>query len=124
MGEKIRHLSVSKIEAAVLCPRAFKFSYVDKLPEPSSGYMLAGRVVHGLIEVAMKQVIAGGPLMSAKDLDDLYPGRWEQEVQEEEEKERFIGWKYDEDDPEEGVKDGSRRALRMAREEILPILRP
>lgn len=121
-GEKIRHLSVSKIDMAVLCPRAFKYQYVDKVPQTSSGYMLAGRAVHGVIEMAMEKVIAGKGLPSAKDLDDFYTPHWESQIREEEEKESFLGWDWDE--PADTVKAQCRALVKMAREEILPTLRP
>lgn len=119
---EIRNLSVSKIEAALLCPRAFKYQYLDRIPQPAVGRMVAGQVVHEVLEFALTEFARTGTYPDSKTLDDLFVPTWEKKVKEEEEKESFIGWQWDE--PEEKAKEGYRPLVRLAREEVLPTLKP
>jgi hypothetical protein len=121
---EVKHLSPSKIEAWFMCGESFRFRYVEKIPETSGGVMIAGRVVHSVIEFAMNQVKAGKPLPGAKDLDDLYLKEWESQIKEEEEKESFIGWRWDDGDPEESVKKGFREIIPAISVDLLPTIRP
>jgi hypothetical protein len=119
----MRNLSPTKVESAMLCALAMKFRYVDRVPEMASGVMLAGRAVHAVLEAALRRILAGGTLMSAQDMDDLYLPTWNRETAEEEGKESFLGWNYD-DETEEVVREESRALVRIAREEILPKIKP
>jgi hypothetical protein len=122
--QKVKWLSVSKVGVAMRCPRQFKFRYIEKIPEPSSGVMLAGRVVHSVLEKALRQLKGGDGLPSAQDMDDWYEPIWDEHVKEEEEKDNFLNWQWDENDPEADVKKGSRELVRVAREEILDKIKP
>lgn len=44
-------LSPSKVEAFVSCPQAFRFSAVDRLPEPASTHTAKGTLVHRALEL-------------------------------------------------------------------------
>lgn len=44
-------LSPSRIEAFTSCPLAFRFSSIDKLPEPSSVHAIKGSLVHRALEL-------------------------------------------------------------------------
>ncbi len=120
----VKHLSVSKIEQMMKCPRAFMHRYVDKLPEMSVGVLLSGRVVHKVIERALLPLLKEKPLPSAKDMDDWFIPEWEAHVREEEEKHTFLGWEWgDEDSPELAQREC--RALAMhVRKEFLPTVDP
>ena len=120
----VTYLSYSKIEKATLCPLSFKFKYIDHVPELSSGTMHGGSVVHKVIEFALEKVILGQPLPSAQDLDDLYPKKWQEIVAEEENKKSFIGWEWDDDSPESVMFPDCRALVKLAREEVLPKLKP
>jgi hypothetical protein len=100
------------------------YRYKYHLPEPSVGVMLAGRVVHAVLEGALTSVILGKGLPSAKDLDDHFAVAWAADVQKEEARDGFSGWVWNEGDPEKIVREESRGLVRMAREEILPNIRP
>jgi PD-(D/E)XK nuclease superfamily len=119
---EITFLSYSKIDKATLCPLQFKFKYIDGIPEKASGTMHGGSVVHAVIEFALNQVILGTGLPSAQDLDDLYPKKWAELVAEEENKKDFIGWDWD--DPESVMFPECRALVKLAREEVLPKLKP
>jgi hypothetical protein len=121
---EIRSLSVSKIGTFLRCPLQAKFRYKDKIREKSVGVMAAGRVVHAILEAALKPVLAGKALPSDKDLDDMFQPRWDREIAEESAKEGHLGWTWDADDPEKAVRRESRALVWMARRDILPKIRP
>lgn len=124
VGAPMKNLSVSKIEKFLQCPRAFKYQYVDKIPQLSSGIVHGGRVVHDIIEHALKEWARTGVYPDWKTLDDMYEPTWERKVREEEEKPWFVGWQWDPEDPEEKMRAECRPLVRLAREEALPNFRP
>ena len=46
-------LSPSSVSAFKSCPLAFKFSYIDRLPEPPSPAATKGTLVHRALELLM-----------------------------------------------------------------------
>ncbi|MEO7397513.1 MAG: PD-(D/E)XK nuclease family protein [Ilumatobacteraceae bacterium] len=44
-------LSPSRVESFLSCPMAFRFSSIDKLPEPPSSHMTKGSLVHRALEL-------------------------------------------------------------------------
>lgn len=121
---EIKHLSPTKIEAALKCGYQVQFRYEDRAPEPSGGFLLAGRVVHKVLERALKRVVLGGKLPEAKEMDDWFLPEWEAHVKKEEERPTFIGWQWDADDPEENVKRDCRALIPFVRTDVLPALKP
>lgn len=119
----LRSLSVTKIAAAMRCPLAFKFRYIDKIPERSVRILIAGRTAHTLLEKALRQVLLGAPLPSAKDMDDWFGTEWEAQTKEEETKENFVGWEDDKEDLG-GMREDYRGLVRLARNEVLPTIKP
>lgn len=120
----MRTLSVSKIEKALLCPLAMRFQYVDRIPQPSGGKLLAGNVVHEILEFALRGFARTGKYPDWKELDDLYEPTWQKRVAKEEAREDFLGWDWSSDDPEEKVKREYRPLVKIAREQVLPTLKP
>lgn len=120
----IRNLSVSRIEQFLKCPLSFKYRVIDKIPEPSGGVLHAGRVVHDIIENALKEYGRTGRYPSWQTMDDQYLPTWERKTKQEEEKPTFIGWTWDADDPMEKVREECRPLVRLAREQALEHLRP
>lgn len=120
----MRNLSVSKIEAAILCPKKFKYQYVDKVPQPSSYKLQAGNVVHEILETAFQEFAKTGKYPDWKTLDDMYEPVWQKTMKGEESKEWFIGWDHNPEDPVERIKATHRPLIRLAREEVLPTVRP
>lgn len=121
---EIRNLSVSRIEKALLCPMAFKYQYIDRIPTVSSGKFLSGNVIHEILEFAMREFGRTGKYPSWKDLDDKYEPTWAEKTSEEEKKEDFLGWDWESDDPLSKVKGDFRALLRMAVEKALPTVKP
>jgi len=124
MTEEVRHLSPSKIETAMKCPEQFRLRYVEKIPEVSIPSMLSGRVIHKIMELYLKGVVAGKGVSSAQDMDDLFVKEWERQTKEEEEKENHIGWATDPDDPLEKIYAESRALIPFVRAEVLPSIKP
>lgn len=120
----MRSISVSKIEKALLCALSMKFQYVDKIPQPSSWKLIAGNVIHEILEYALRELVKTGTYPDWKTLDDMYEPVWERRQKEEEEKSWFIGWQSDKDDPVEDIRREYRPLIRVARAEVLPTVRP
>ena len=63
-------LSPSKISAFKSCPLAFRFSVIDRLPEPPSPWASKGTLVHRALELLMARPPGGRTLDAAlTDLD-------------------------------------------------------
>ena len=124
VGKPIRHLSPSKIEAVLKCGVHAMLRYERKTPEPSSGILASGIVVHAMLERALIEVLEGRPLPGIAEMDDWFMPAWEEQIAGEERKPTFLGWDWKEDDPHDKVRDESRALVRYAREKVLPERRP
>lgn len=120
----MKNLSVSKIEKALLCALAMKYQYVDKIPQLSGWKLIAGNVVHEILENAIRKFVATGAYPDEATLDAQFEPTWQANVREEEEKPWFIGWQVDPDDPPERIKEGYRPLVGRARREVLPTIKP
>lgn len=120
----MKNLSVSKIESFLLCAKNFELSYIHKIPRPNAWKPHAGTVVHEIIERALRQVAQTGSYPDWKTMDDQYEPVWEEKTKETEERDTFIGWQDDPKDPLETLKPDYRKLIRLAREEVLPTIRP
>jgi len=123
MGE-IKFLSPSKISALQMCGEYVRLKYIEKIPERSSGTFQFGKVVHAVIEKALRQVILGNKLPSAKDMTDAIPGTWDAVWAEEEGKDGFIGWEWNEGDSPESAKADVAPLIALCRNEVLEKIRP
>lgn len=119
----IRNLSVSKIEKFLQCPLAFKYRYIDKIPEASVWVLHSGKVVHAVIEHALRAFVRTGAYPDWKTLDDMFLPTWENMKKEEEEKPTFIGWQHS-DIPEDQMIQQYRSLVKVAREDALPKISP
>lgn len=84
----------------------------------------AGTVVHEIIDIALREFAKSGKYPDWKTMDDMFDPTWEAKVKEEEEKPWFIGWKWDNKDPEVKVRREYRPLVRIAREQALEKIRP
>lgn len=76
MGLAVPHrLSPSSVSAFKDCPQAFRFSYIDRLPEPPSAPASKGTLVHRALERLMCRPPAERTVAAA--LDDLAGARTE-----------------------------------------------
>lgn len=119
----MRNLSVSKIEKFLLCPKNFELSYIHKIPQPNVWKMHAGVVVHEIVENAIRQFGKSGAYPDWQTMDDQFEPVWEAKQREAEEKDWFIGWQEDLEDPINKLKPEYRKLIRVARE-VLPTIRP
>lgn len=78
-----RSLSPSKIAAFSACPLAFRFSVIDRLPEPPTRATLLGNLVHKALELLFLEHPAGrrGPAAATEALAVAWedPG-WQQDL--------------------------------------------
>lgn len=121
---RMRTLSVSKIEQAMMCGLRLKYMYVDRIPRLASWVLLAGNVLHEITEHALRQVAKTGTYPDWKELDDMFEPVWERRVSEEQAKREFLGWEHDPEDPCEKIKSEYRPLVRLAREQVLSTMRP
>jgi hypothetical protein len=112
----MKNLSVSKIESYLTCPYNFKLSYVDKIPQISSGTPLVGRVIHDIVEVALKEYGRTGKYPDRKTLDDRFEPTYRRFVEKEESRDTFMGWQWD--IPESDAKSAYRALIPVAREAL------
>lgn len=112
----IKNLSVSKIEAYQLCPLSVKYSYLDKIPQVSPGTLLVGRVIHDIVEAAIKEYGRTQKYPDRKTLDDRFEPTYKRLVAKEESRDTFIGWQWD--TPEADAKAAYRALVPVAREAI------
>lgn len=119
----MKNLSVSKIEAYLLCPKAFKAQYIDYTPKPEIGHLFAGNVIHKVIENALREVAQGSECPDWKTMDDRFLPTWDEMKREKESSKWFKGWNWKEV-PEEEAKEKYRPLVRLAREKALPKYRP
>ena len=47
---EIGHLSYSSIGSYLTCSRAWKYHYIDKLPEPTTPALIFGSAIHDTVE--------------------------------------------------------------------------
>jgi hypothetical protein len=120
----MKNLSVSKIEKLQLCGLAMKYQYVDKIPQPASWKLLAGNVVHEILESALRHFARNGKYPPTKDLAEQFDPVWDARVREEQEKPWFIGWAEDKNDPVEKLKREYRPLVALAADQVLPTIKP
>lgn len=119
----IKHLSVSKIEAYLKCPLAFKYRYIDKVPELTSPVLAAGSAFHAVVEHGLRER-AAGRVPDPKDLDDRFEPAWDRQFEEDAKRPSFLGWREDPEDPTDRMKKEYRALVRLAATEVLPKISP
>lgn len=68
----IEHLSYSSISSYLMCGRAWRYHYLDKVPAPSSGAQVFGNAAHRTIESYIEQ---GAPIL------DLWHESWKKQLE-------------------------------------------
>jgi putative RecB family exonuclease len=66
-------LSPSRVEAFTTCPMAFRFSSIERLPEPASVHTSKGTLVHRALELLYQHPAAERTLQRA---GELFPQAW------------------------------------------------
>lgn len=75
----IEHLSYSSISTYLLCPRAWKYRYIEKVKTPTSASLIFGSAIHAGIEGYIRQQHEGAIAQSAERLFELDFARRAQE---------------------------------------------
>lgn len=68
------YLSASSINTWLQCPRAWAYSYVRGQRPPGSGATAQGNVWHEAVAHGYREAMAGRPLPSVADLQDMFAG--------------------------------------------------
>lgn len=83
IASKIRHLSWSKVQTYLQCPRRFAFHYLEDAPEERrSASLIFGGAIHRAIESIPEAKLAGQPTPTQAQLVDAYRQAWNEEVTE------------------------------------------
>lgn len=85
---EINHLSYSSISAWLMCPRSWKYKYVEKIPTPTSPALIFGSAIHDTVEEYI------GETEQRYSLAELWPFKWQAQL----EKNETTAW--DDDTPE------------------------
>lgn len=72
----IEHLSYSSISTWLMCPRSWKFRYIEKIPVPTSPALIFGSAVHAVVEAYV--VDRSIPMV------ELWPTAWSKQMSENE----------------------------------------
>ena len=80
---ELNHLSYSSISTWLMCPRSWRFRYLDKVPVPTAPALIFGSAFHNTVEeylIRKHQVGAGEP----QPLAELWPTLWQEQLAENE----------------------------------------
>lgn len=105
----IDHLSYSSISTYLLCPRSWRFHYVDKIKTPTSPSLVFGSAFHNAVE---QHLTTRDPII------DLWHQAWADQL----EKEQAIDW--GEDTPETLCNDGVRMLSHPDAIDVLARIQP
>lgn len=76
--------SASRLKKLLLCPRQFRFAYLDRLPTVTTAPLAFGRAVHEAVRVGHEEQMAGGNLPPVHEMlarfDDLWSKALEGDV--------------------------------------------
>lgn len=95
---EIDHLSYSSISTWLMCPRSFKYKYVEKIPTPTSPALIFGSAVHDTVEEYISET------EHRYALAELWPFKWNAQLEEN----KDISWN---DDTPEGLHNEGLRLL-------------
>lgn len=73
------HLSYSSISTYLLCPRAWRYKYIDKLPSKPSAALVFGSAIHEAVE----DIIHANTLDWPVDIEASWRRAWEQQMSKE-----------------------------------------
>jgi RecB family exonuclease len=71
-GSSKPHLSFTRIETFLRCPRKYRFRYVEKVRTPPSGATVLGRTWHKVLEQNYRQKIRSGQDLSLEAMEELF----------------------------------------------------
>lgn len=75
MEEKF-HWSASRLRRILLCPRQFRYGYLDRIPVMPGAPMVFGRILHEVIRYAHEEQMVSGTLPPAGKLLEHFDGTW------------------------------------------------
>ena len=76
-----KHLSASSITTYEQCPLRFRFSRIDRIPEPTTEAMILGTFVHEILEILYSQIPSERTLPNARSIArELWTNKFEEET--------------------------------------------
>ena len=75
------HLSASSISTYEQCPLRFRFSRIDRIPEPTTEAMILGTFVHEILEILYSHIPSERTLPNARSIArELWTNKFEEET--------------------------------------------
>ena len=75
--------SASRLKKLLLCPRQFRFAYLDRLPTVTTAPLAFGRAVHEAVRIAHEEQMVGGALPSVAHIIACFDSLWEEALGDE-----------------------------------------
>ena len=75
--------SASRLKKMLLCPRQFRFAYIDRLPTVTTAPLAFGRAVHEAVRYAHEEQMIGGTLPPVRSLLEWFDELWTVALEEE-----------------------------------------
>jgi len=76
----LEHLSYSSVDLFIMCARAWRFRYVDKVVTLKSPNLIFGSAVHEAVEVYIR-LLATDPSMPPLPIHELWPDVWAHQLE-------------------------------------------
>lgn len=95
---ELNHLSYSSISTWLICPRSWKYKYIEKVPTPTSASLIFGSAIHDAVEKYIEARSSG----QSTPLKQLWPTAWNTQL----ENSQSIAW--DDNTPESLYNEGLR----------------
>jgi len=76
--------SASRLKKMLLCPRQFRFAYIDRLPTVTTAPLAFGRAVHEAVRWAHEEQMIAGTLPPVRDLVERFDEMWAVALEREE----------------------------------------
>lgn len=73
----IEHLSYSSISSFLLCPRSWRFKYIDQIPTKPNSNLILGSVFHSTVEYCVTE-------HTTEDVGNIFKSAWDKKLSESE----------------------------------------
>ena len=76
----INNLSYSKLDSLLRCAKSFQYRYIEQIPTPLNGRVLAGRCYHHVLALAASRRQLFDEIISAEEIADTFSSHWDKEL--------------------------------------------
>jgi len=81
----IKHLSYSSIQTYLLCPRAWRYRYVEKVQAPVAAVLPFGSAFHNAVEGYIREKATGS---EPRPVEEMFRDAWARQLEREQENHR------------------------------------